>query len=73
MWETPSQKLVHPNARLLQLVNALWNQYQRDHVFRNACSWLREMAQGIELWSSCEKEMRLFRIPMIRNAWGVYL
>ncbi|ESN89098.1 hypothetical protein Q499_0744A, partial [Chlamydia suis MD56] len=67
MWETPSQKLVHPNARLLQLVNALWNQYRRDHVFRNACSWLREMAQGIEPWSSCEKENAVFIEPRDKN------
>ena len=70
MWETPSQKLVHPNARLPQLVNALWNQYQRDHVFRNTCSWLREMAQGIELWSSCENENAVFIEPRDKKRMG---
>ncbi|AAF38944.1 Fe-S cluster assembly protein SufD [Chlamydia muridarum str. Nigg] len=50
---TYQQRLIHPNERLLEALSSLWGKYQRDHVFRDACSWLREIPQGTNPWIYC--------------------
>ncbi|AAX50964.1 SufD family Fe-S cluster assembly protein [Chlamydia trachomatis] len=52
MWGTHQQRQIHPDTLLADVTRSVWRQYQRDHVFREACSWLKEMTQE-DSWIYC--------------------